>query len=240
MPRRPHLPVLLCLAAPLLLVACYFEPLNCVSGKGEEVERTFALNDFESISLDVAARVFVTVDTTHQVVVRAQQNVIDELNLRVRGGELGIGRGRCINRSSGIEVLVTMPTVEGLTVNGSGEIRAETPFVSEELRLGVSGSGSIRVDTDALMISSNITGSGNIDLSGTADSHKIDISGSGSVRAFDLITARTEVRISGSGDADVNVSDLLEVDITGSGSVTYEGTPQVDSRVTGSGRVRRR
>jgi hypothetical protein len=49
-----------------------------------------------------------------------------------------------------------------------------------------------------------------------------------------------DIRISGSGDVEVNVKESLEANISGSGSVTYRGNPaHVNSHSSGSGKVRK-
>ena len=48
---------------------------------------------------------------------------------------------------------------------------------------------------------------------------------------------KADVTISGSGDAEVTVSDDLDVKITGSGDVYYKGNPDLDVNITGSGEV---
>ncbi len=48
------------------------------------------------------------------------------------------------------------------------------------------------------------------------------------------------VRISGSGNVEINVKDELDATISGSGSVSYKGSPsKVNSNASGSGKVRK-
>jgi len=44
--------------------------------------------------------------------------------------------------------------------------------------------------------------------------------------------------VSGSGDAQVNVSDVLDAEISGSGTIVYKGDPQVNAHVSGSGSIK--
>ncbi|MGB3619333.1 MAG: head GIN domain-containing protein [Catalinimonas sp.] len=228
------------LALLFVFSACEHAGIRCVRGEGAFVTESYALDDFDGVSLALDAQVFINIGPDYLVQVRAQENVLDELELRVRGDELSIGSDRCLRGSPDVEIFVTMPEVELLSVSGSGTIVVDDRFATPDLRLGLSGSGRIAATTDAGRIVSNISGSGELDLSGTADEHEVDISGSGKVRAFDLVTERTEARISGSGRAEVNVSEQLIANISGSGEVVYEGTPEVISDVSGSGKVRRR
>jgi hypothetical protein len=48
------------------------------------------------------------------------------------------------------------------------------------------------------------------------------------------------VRVSGSGEAVVNVADELDVDVSGSGGVQYIGDPTVAESISGSGDITRK
>jgi hypothetical protein len=85
-----------------------------------------------------------------------------------------------------------------------------------------------------------LSGSGKVQASGSAKEVKATISGSGEVLAANLVTDKCDVRISGSGDVEINVNKELDAHISGSGSVSYRGNPaHVNSHSSGSGSVRK-
>ena len=95
------------------------------------------------------------------------------------------------------------------------------------------------MEVDAPEVSAEINGSGNINLSGQTKKFEGNISGSGDIRAMDLKSEETKVRIMGSGDADVYASVKLDIHVAGSGDVRYKGDAQVNSNIAGSGNVRK-
>lgn len=85
-----------------------------------------------------------------------------------------------------------------------------------------------------------ISGSGKIEASGTAQAIKATISGSGRVYASNFEVDKCTVRISGSGDVEINVKSELDANISGSGTVSYKGNPNhVNGHSSGSGKVRK-
>ena len=50
---------------------------------------------------------------------------------------------------------------------------------------------------------------------------------------------RSEIRISGHGEADVNVSKDLDVAISGMGTLRYRGDPKLNQSISGAGSVKR-
>ena len=83
----------------------------------------------------------------------------------------------------------------------------------------------------------DISGSGKVVLEGIADEIDLNITGSGDLRAFNITAREGNIKISGSGDAEVRIEDRLDVRITGSGDVYYKGQPLLDVSITGSGEV---
>ena len=84
-----------------------------------------------------------------------------------------------------------------------------------------------------------VRGSGNMNLIGDTKSFRGEIVGSGDIRAFELKSEETTVKIVGSGDAEVYSSVKLNVNVAGSGDVRYKGGAQVDSHIAGSGGVKK-
>ncbi|SDK65738.1 Putative auto-transporter adhesin, head GIN domain [Catalinimonas alkaloidigena] len=226
------------LLVSISLSSCYFDsPFPCVRGEGERVTEVFSIANFERVSNNIDANVYITQGAEYHIEVVAQANIIDELEFRISGGELRIKADRCLRSHDDIDIYITMPEVEALTVSGSGGIFTENVLNVSDVDLSISGSGAIRADVEGNSVGSHISGSGDIYLTGEVVDQEIRISGSGKVHAFDLFSERANVRISGSGDADVNVSEYLEVNISGSGNVRYRGTPQLDVKTSGSGKV---
>ena len=210
---------------------------RCENGRGNRITEILTLDDFDEIQLWVDAQVFITQGTGHQIEVIAQSNIIDELDFRVRNGTLVIDHDRCLRSYRTIEIHLTMEQINALSISGSGSITGENLFTTDEIELSISGSGDMDLGLDVYKITSRISGSGDIKLEGST--HELDhlVSGSGQLFAFDLATLRASIRISGSGDVEVNVEEFLDAQISGSGDVYYLGDPELDIRISGSGEV---
>ena len=145
-----------------------------------------------------------------------------------------------------------------LNVSGSGSLEAEVDVA--EIESDVSGSGGMTLKGKCKSISTDVTGSGDVELnvaiagagdfevsgsgkiiaSGTAQTVKAEISGSGRINGSNLETDKCVVRITGSGDVDINVKTELDARISGSGTVSYKGNPaRVNADSSGSGKVRK-
>jgi len=139
--------------------------------------------------------------------------------------------------TASIDVYVTVPTVEGLSVAGSGDLVAETPIDSDELSVEIAGSGSIEAELTVTRLRANVAGAGDMMLRGRTDDVTVEIAGSGNVQGADLQATTVTVSTTGSGDATLHVTDRLSARLVGSGNVQYRGQPTVETNIVGSGTV---
>jgi hypothetical protein len=81
------------------------------------------------------------------------------------------------------------------------------------------------------------SGSGNIYITQFNDQPELDINlyGSGSFMGYPLKVADCRIRIEGSGECEVNVTDKLDAAIKGSGNIYYKGHPRITTDIKGSG-----
>jgi len=226
----------------LLFSSCYIGNGQFgIRGEGPIVERKVDLNTIKGISLPGSAKVFLTQGSNQEVKIVGQENIIDNLNLEVHGEIWQIDNKRSVWQSEPVKIYITLETLRLLKISGSSDVEFENHFANQkEVEIRISGSGKIDLDMDARDINASISGSGDLFMKGSADNLDFSISGSGNVSAFDLVSRKADVRISGSGGMELSVEDRLSAHVSGSGSVVYKGNPRVYTSVSGSGSVRAR
>ena len=224
------------LAFAAILTSCD-EGGRCLKGEGDTETRALSISRFEGVRVSGSTRVFITRGDRQRVEVKGQPNILDELETAVEDGVWEIAFNRCLRDHETVAVYITVPELTSASVGGSGYVELEDEFRSDDFDASVSGSGDLKLRLDTDRLTSRISGSGTIRAAGEADRHDISISGSGNNNSFDLRAKETEVDISGSGQAEVNVRNSLDVEISGSGRVYHKGNPRVRADVSGSGKV---
>jgi hypothetical protein len=210
----------------------------CVRPNGAIAEETRVTPAFKGVELRLHGQVFIAHGPEYSVTIETSENLFGFINTRVVGNKLIIEQDRCIRcRLDDIQVFITMPALEEISLAGSGRILLADEWDAGELNLSVSGSGQISGTFLAERVHTRISGSGNVLLKGATKDHHIQISGSGRVDGMDMVSRNAEVRISGSGNARIHVTNYLEARISGSGSIYFTGDPAIDSRITGTGRI---
>lgn len=226
-------------------------------GNGQVTQENRTVPAFTSVSSSGAFDIYYEYADTPSVIVSCESNLIQYIETAVFDNELKIRTPNFINLrpSKTIEVYVKGPEVERIDLSGSGLIhtdsisidnlalilsgsgKIETTFYGNNLTTNISGSGEINVYAECKNYDVNVSGSGKITVNGFADSSMYNISGSGNVHAYDFFVDNADVKISGSGDLFLNVSDELYANISGSGNIYYIGNPKISTNTSGSGRV---
>ena len=226
-----------------LLSACDFIGGKRVEGSGNVTSQERSVSGFSAVQSSGFFDVYLSSGATQSLRIEADDNLHSYIETTVNGSELEIDtkEGYRLATDKDIKIFITSPTFSKVRLSGSGNIISQNQITSnDKIDLSVSGSGNIKVDVHAPSVESHMSGSGDINLSGEAKKFEGSLSGSGNIRAMDLKTEETSIRISGSGNADVFASAKLDVRVTGSGDVRYKGgVQQVTSNITGSGSVKK-
>jgi hypothetical protein len=194
-------------------------PSSSTQGSGVSVTQARAVAPFTGVELAGSNNVVVRVGQEQSVLVRADDNLIDRVTTEVHSGTLVIGNTPgSFSTKSPMSVEVTVPTLDALTLAGSGNIVVE----------GIEAQ-SLRVD---------LPGSGTLTGTGTATRLDVTVGGSGVVQFTRLVANDVQAAVSGSGSIFVTATKSLHASVSGSGAILYAGHPQhVTRSVTGSGAI---
>lgn len=211
-----------------------------IKGSGHVIVEERALSTFDRIILEGSMDLVLRQDDDQLLEVEADDNIIPFISTNVRGGELKISTTRSYRSRDRIKIYISIQDLEELKLRGSGDVYGENAMVGDRLTLEISGSGNMDMEVYYDHLFTEIDGSGNFNLYGETLDQDVRINGSGDYRAADLLSADTDINISGSGNGTVNVSDFLRAEIRGSGDIYYYGNPEVNSSIRGSGNLIKR
>ncbi len=192
------------------------------------------------------------------LVVRGEQRLLQNIETVASGDTLRIAtRGLMLRHRQPLEVEVTLPMLDSLSVDGSGATRVNG-FSGERIALSLNGSGSLQfvgryrqaraalhgsgeLSLDAGnsdSIEAELMGSGAMSLAGATRHFKLDASGSGMLDAQRLRADQAQLRQTGSGNATITVREKVTASVSGSGDIDVHGEPSQRSvSRTGSGTV---
>ncbi|HUW94140.1 MAG TPA: head GIN domain-containing protein [Bacteroidales bacterium] len=208
----------------------------------DSYSETRNVTGFSTVSFAVAGEVHISLGQDYKVVLAGDRDFVSKIETKVSGGDLVIKHEKWFNApNSKVIVYITMPSLVGIDVSGSGKVTVEDPLKGDDFEINISGSGTVLLkDVTLTDVECDISGSGKFlaEGTGTMESLEINISGSGSYAGGTVKVGSFEASISGSGSCDCYVTGMLKAAISGSGSIYYSGNPKIDASISGSGRVR--
>jgi hypothetical protein len=214
----------------------------CEEANGADVEQSIDLETITDVELNISASVYIEQGTEQSVEIHGKEDAIDRLELDVVNGLWAIEfpNKECMKNHE-LKIYITVMDINSVKVSGSGDVYMDEDTISLDhaLEYNISGSGRINALLDVTEVNTKISGSGDLNLAGLAGKNDITVSGSGKIKAFDLVSTDCEIKVSGSGDTEVYVDGgLLDVKVSGSGKVSYKGTPgSINMDISGSGDV---
>lgn len=211
---------------------------NCIKGSGKISTATSDLAEFNELEINVPANVQIRQSDKHSIEIQADENILRKIEYKVSGNTLKIELDKCITNFKVLDIIITAPEIEEIEINGSGKIFNSGIIKMKKLDININGSGNSNFNIETKELNVEINGAGNITVKGISDRQNIQINGAGEYSAFELITKKTDIDISGTGNCKVQVIDRLEVDISGSGNVYYKGdVGKTDININGMGKV---
>ncbi len=213
-----------------------------IEGNGNVKKETRDAGAFSAVNSSGSWDVMIAYGTDQSIQLEGDENLLPYIETKVENGTLQIKSKKNVNlrHKNKITIYVTLSRLTGIGLSGSGDIIGNGKFSNDgSTKFRLSGSGNIKMSVYKLKdVEVSISGSGNIQLSGTAEMVNAKISGSGNAECTNLVTDEVSASISGSGNIKVQANKRLEASISGSGNIYYKGAASdVQKRVAGSGRV---
>ena len=203
---------------PILVVLCACSNTDDFRGSGNIISQNREVTGFTRIDNSTSINISISKSMVQEVQVSADDNIINEVQTTIESGVLkvGLADGNYIDIT--VNVVIGILNIEGIENTGSGNISVS----------GFEDLPNLAIDNE---------GSGNITMNGSGNTLSIKNSGSGNYKGFGFTVSDCSITNSGSGNCEINCTDVLSGLNSGSGNVFYKGTPTVNITNTGSGGV---
>jgi len=158
------------------------DDIRRVVGTGPIVTKTLTLEEFSKIQNTGVADIYVTLGSPQSVVLKAQQNIIDEMTIGVIIDELKIGLKQSVNieRADTIRFDITVPEINSISLTGVGDYILSGDF-QHELTIVLTGVGTVKAfDLEVGTCNITITGVGDCEVN-VQNELNVDITGVGDV-----------------------------------------------------------
>lgn len=257
--NKKFLTTAICLAATIATTAsaCTF---HGVKGSGKPTTRTLSVPAFDEVSASRAVKVVLIEGTAHELTIKADDNLIDHITVRVEDGELIIGIDSKIKSASNISATVTVPTdgrIKSLDASSAAEIRTQNLILTAaEIDIDASSAAAIDVQVKAAKLDIDASSASQIRVGATTDectveassAAKIILQGSASrckaalnsaaeLKAAKLVAADYVIKVSSGASASILCTGNLDAYASSGGSITYTGDCTVEAHPSSGGSI---
>lgn len=214
------LPAIVLIASVLLIAGCSEH-----RDDGPVARDTRQLDAFDSIEMEGAARLEITIGGAQSVEVEGREAVVSRVDTEVRGHTLRIQSKPkdwfITNGRPRVTLRITLPELESLRLEGGNDVRM-TGFAGGQTRIRVAGATHMKADGKLDELTVHMAGAGHADLS-------------------QLLANEAKVTLDGVGSVIVHPTDTLDATMNGVGAILYTGSPrEVNTRMNGLGTIGRR
>lgn len=219
-----------------LLAGCeQDEPTISITGSGEVVIQELNLSGFDKVDISHTFKVEVRAGENFDVVIRADDNIVEHLEVDKKGHTLRIGLKRDQRydiKSATLEAEVMMPELAGLELSGASHATVTGFKATKSLDVHLSGASSVRGDIEAGDARFGVSGASQVHLSGSAGDLTVYVSGASLVDLGAFAVRDARVDASGSTKVTVRPSGQLDAEASGVSQIIYLGSPTVGKRDT--------
>ena len=193
-----------------------------LDGNGILTTKTFEVEPFSSIRLDVPADVTYSRADSCILSVSLDENLLEHLCVSVEDGVLAVRSDVSLRNVKKFMITLSSPILEGLECNGAMDFVAEGPVSGAQFEMNVNGAAEVKIPTlQARSARFVINGAADLDVGlSEAEDVSLKINGAGSAclsgKAKDV-----SVTLSGAGEVDLRrlSYDHLSKQVNGIGSV---------------------
>ena len=217
--------------------SCDSTQIECLRASSKNVSELRDLRDFKGIVFNHVGDLILSQGPEYSFLINGPVNVLESTTTTIENEILVIGSEHCFNGDYKMTIEITAPEYELINLTGIGEIQTVGNIEGEIIQMELVGIGGIEADIVADTLYTRVSGTGDISYTGEVVKHQLLNAGEITLNAYSLSTKETLIDISGTGDCQVTVSDLLTVIISGTGSVFYQGNPEIDREISGTGEI---
>jgi len=210
---------LLAISLVFTLVQCNIWDGDKVSGEGPVVTKNIKIDDFNSIEVSNGWRVELIPNQSPQMIAKANQNLIDILEVKESNGKLSIGAKENIGSADSKLIKIYFnKNLKLITASSGGELTAEEKLIFGSTKIGASSSADIELNIKADLL--EVEGSSESEIKLTANSSELTVNASSSAD----ISIKAENKI-----LNASASSGAEIELTGmSENVEFKATSGSD------------
>lgn len=214
-----------------------FTGKSSVKGDGNIKRSEIKTGYFNKVNTSGSLDVFIRQGSEASVQIVADSNLLEYINAEVDDNTLIIKHTKRISLTRPAKIMITVPDLDLIRVNGASSINITDTFRTRDLTINIRGAGNAYGFVESEYLKAAISGAGEMTLLGRSVNSEMSVKGAGKINASSFYVDDLKVKIQGAGDATVHAVNTLDASIYGTGKIEYSGNPHLTEKIKGIGRI---
>jgi len=192
--------------------------------------------EFSVISAQEGLDVFVTQASDFDILVEADENIIDLIGTDIKDGRLRIHTYENIGRATK-KIYVSLPQVTALHTSSGADLITKTTIETDKIELSASSGSDLQVMLEADEVDADSSSGADIRISGNANLLYAEASSGSDIKAREFDVKKCVADASSGADIRINVSQNLTAEASSGANISYTGEASVTKKKSVSGSV---
>lgn len=191
------------------------------------------VGNFKAVKVSTGIDLYISMGTSEEVKIVADDEIIDELITEVKDGTLKIymkQSNNWFNWNTGNQTrkaYVTVKELEAIEASSGSDVKSENTLKGEDLKVRASSGSDVEIDVYYKNVWLDTSSGSDAKISGKTKTFEAEASSGSDIKAHELESKICKVSVSSGSDATVNVTDELYAKASSGADVHYYGNPQV-------------
>jgi len=209
-----------------LTVACKLDIVG-IQGKGEIVTKDIEITEsFSEIKTESGWRVKLVKSEENKITLKANQNLIEQLDTEVENNRLTIGSKNNIQSGTREIILYYKEDLHLIKSSSGSTISSEDYFNQKEIKIEASSGSLVQLNLKVKQATIDVSSGANINLKGTSIYFEAEASSGSRIDAEDLKTKECIVDASSGASIDIYNEGSIEASVSSGANIDYYGNPE--------------
>lgn len=191
------------------------------------------VSNFKAVKVSTGIDLYISMGTTEEVKIIADDEIIDDLITEVKDGTLKIymkQSNKWFNWNTGNQTrkaYVTVKELQEIHASSGSDVKSENTLKGEDLKVSSRSGSDVEIDVYYKNVWLDTSSGSDAKISGKTKNFNAEASSGSDIDAEDLESVICRVSVSSGSDASVNVTGELYAKASSGADVSYTGNPQV-------------
>ncbi len=188
---------------------------------------------YTGLDLSDAFNAYITFsDSEEKIQIEANKNIHDKIRVTKEGNILKIKLKNHTNIRGKVtlNVYITTKNITHFNASGASDIILENKLTAQNVKLDLSGAAEFSGELSVNRLELDSSGASDIDIYGNADQFDANLSGSSTLKNYDLVVGQLDITLSGASDAFLSVTERIDIDASGASTLKYKGNAVIGNK----------